>query len=250
MKKALLTTVAFGALLLNQAIASPMGGFGDGGVQLQTALNSITTAPLNASSVNVTTDDLPEGGDSYWQIGGSGGSVSTILIELAGFASTNKFGIYDRADPTKKVELFDGAATVGAQKLLSILANGSVVVNFVATGTVFAANNFGYYLDSSAQTAGGMFYSDTTLNADQTDHMVAYQGEGDIIQVPPFSAGPWGANEYALAWEDLAGGGDRNFTDMVVLVESVSPVPDGGATVAMFGLSMLGLGAVRRKLKA
>lgn len=250
MKKTLLTTVAFGALLLNQAFASPIGGFGDGGAGLQAALNSITTAPLNASSVNVTTDDLSDSQDSYWEIGGSGGSVSTILIELAGFAGTNKFGIYDAADPSKKVELFNGVATVGAQKLLSILANGSVLVNFAATGVTFAANAFGYYLDSSAEAAGGVFYSDTALNADQTDHMVAYQGEGDTIQVPPFSAGPWGANEYALAWEDLAGGGDRNFTDLVVLVESVSPVPDGGATVAMFGLSMLGLGAVRRKLKA
>lgn len=223
--------------------------FGVPGVQLQNVIDGITTAPVaGSSSVNVATDYVPDSSDSYWEIGGSGGSVATVVIELGAYANGNTLGIYDRANPASKVQVFGGAATQGSQAILSILANGSVILNFTDTGVDFAGNAFGLYLDSSAGASGGLFYSDTALNADQGDHMFAYQGVGDTIQIPPFSAGQWGPNEYILAFEDLDGSvADWNYTDMVVLVESVTPVPDGGATILMVGMALLGLAAFRRK---
>jgi len=221
--------------------------FGDGGASLQGALDGITVSP--PSSVNVTTDDISDLLDSYWQVGGSGGSVSTVIVEIAAFAADNTFGIYDFANPANRVELFNGAASTGSQVLLSILGDGSVVLNISTdTGVDFAGNNFGFYLDATVNAAsgGGFWYSDTLLNADGMDHMYAYQGVGDQIEIPPFAAGPWAANEYVLAFEDLKQSvSDRDYSDFVVLVESIQPIPVPGAVL----LGVLGLSAAGIKLR-
>ncbi|MCP5515959.1 MAG: VPDSG-CTERM sorting domain-containing protein [Verrucomicrobiales bacterium] len=93
-----------------------------------------------------------------------------------------------------------------------------------------------------------MWYSDTDLNGDGLDHMAAYQGMGDTVQIGSYSPGPWEANEYVLAFEDLDDSvSDYDYTDFVVMVESVSPVPDEGMTLTLLGGAMLGLVAFRRR---
>ncbi len=225
--------------------------FGDGGVGLQGVLDGITEG--GPSSVDVTADELADAAldgtlnDSYWSVGAAGGSLSTVIVELAGFAGTNRFGIYDMADSTNSYELFDGDATTGSQVLLSIMLDGSVRVNFADTGIDFAGNKFGFYLDATAgnENDDSVFYSDTSLNGDGIDHMYAYRGVGDTVQIAGFAAGLWEDNEFILAFEDLRGGGDRDYTDFVLMVESVSPVPVPGAIL----LGVLGLGAVGIRLR-
>jgi hypothetical protein len=204
-------------------------------------LDSITVNPAGDSSIDET---QPLANDIHWSITGSGGSLATIVIELAGFADDNTFGLYDAANSANAVQVFAGADGPGAQAVVSILLDGSVRVNFVDSGIDFAANCFGYYLG----TPNGTFYSNPALNGGN-DHMLAYQGNNsDVIQIANLAAGVWTNNEYALFWEDLAGLGDHDYDDFVVMVESVIPCPDGGATVALLGVGMLGLIALRRKL--
>ncbi len=226
-------------------------------MSLQEVLNSITTAPVaGVSSINVATAKFSDPFDAYWAIQASGTAASQVIIEIAGNSAENVIGVYDVADPDKKVVLFDGAATAGTKSSLSFSDDGSVEIMFVDSGVDFAGNQFGFYMASPVygeDNEGGKiiigtnyFYSDTTLNDDQYDHMWAVQGNGtDIIDLPNSPAGQFAVDEYMLAFEDTFGGGDEDHNDFVFMVESINPVPVPGAIL----LGLLGMSAAGLKLR-
>lgn len=202
---------------------------------LQTTINNIY---VSGTPPNVGTDYVS--GDSLWAVGGSGGAINTIVLQLTSPAQQGaSFGVYDPVTGNS-VQIFSAVANVGAQASLGIQADGSVFINFVDTGVNFAANRFAFYYAYGNST----FYSIDSLNSDGLDHMATYQGDGvDQIQILPHAAGTWSQNEYILAWENASIPGDYN--DFAVLVESITPVPDGGSTMILTGIAMLALGAFR-----
>ncbi|MGB3209090.1 MAG: DUF4114 domain-containing protein [Desulforhopalus sp.] len=265
MKKAILKSAFFATIgmcfLANNAVADVLPfGSGTGNANaanaLQTVFDNITVDPVTKedptkivdSTVNVSTDMLADDYDSNWSItGAANGAFATLIIELAGFANTNTFGLYDYNNTENKVELFGGSSGAGAQVSITIKDDGSVFVWNVDSEKDFKAGQFGFYLDSSAKDGGGLFYSNTDYNKDDKDHMYAYQGTGDMVKLPDLSAQNWLDSEYILAWEDLYNGGDRDYTDFVVMVSNVSPAPEP-ASMLLFGAGVAGLtGMVRRR---
>ncbi len=69
-----------------------------------------------------------------------------------------------------------------------------------ATDSFIADEEFGFYID----TGSDFFHTETALNMDGVDHAVVYANPG----------GPG----YIIAFEDMLGGGDMDYTDRVILV--------------------------------
>ena len=250
-------TIAIAALIhfpsVSNAVFIQPGGEGPGS-GLDAVFDNITVSspnPGNTSSIDIQSDQLSDDIDSLWKINRDAEeAAATVVIELAGFANTNTFGIYDASNSSSRVQMFAGSAGEASQAILRIEADGSVWVNWVDTGIDFAGNRFGYYLDSSARNSGGLFFSDTALNADAQDHMVAYQGKGtDTIKIGWRPEQLWDVDTYALAWEDFNGGGDGDYQDFVVMVNSVMPVPVPAA-VWLFASGLLGMIAISRRRKS
>lgn len=177
-----------------------------------------------------------------WEIGSSTISVSGIVIELAGNANSNSFGIYDLADPNNRLELFNGSDSAGNHSALQYLGGNefrSINLGTFATHTAtFGGSDFGFYL---GVPGSNYFYSDASLNGGN-DQMVAFQGDGSR-QANFFGTGSttWLPSEWVLAWEDVAyNSSDKDFNDFVVQVESVTPTPvPEPTTLALLGTGLL-----------
>ena len=207
------------------------------------------------------------GNDAYWAIAGgsSGEGAATIVIELAGFANQNSFGIYGpQGSDSTKITVFTGSDGANTKKTISIDAAGDVFINSVKEGNVGPSGVFGFYLSTPQ---GRTYYSDNALNQQKNpgdlyangyeqigndakgqpvDHLVAFQGKsGGTINAGDSKR--WEANDYILAWEDLYGGGDRDYQDMVLLVQNIRPVPEAASTLVLLGATLLGITVLQRR---
>lgn len=237
MKKLLTTLAGVAALGASAAQATPIRLDGTE-TNLQQIVNN--QAVDGSSSVDVANDQYAH--DEGWQINSIFGAQGRIVIEIAGYAGQNRLGIYDIYDPNTRVQLFTGLQSAGATTYFDLGADGRVYV--ADEDVTFTSNLFGFYLETPA----GLWFSQSDLNADEGDHLVAYQGQGDSITSP---RGPrtWGSDMFLLGWEDLsAGNWDQDYNDFVLFVSGVEGVnvPEP-ATLGLFGLGLAGFGVFGRR---
>ncbi len=241
------TAPATGTQTMGSPVCIAPSGTDGAGTGLQDQLNDMTSG---GPGIDVYHDQTSA--SAYWTVGASGVSENNLMLEIAGNAGQNSFGIFDPTHPETAVQLFAGAANAGERTQLNFLGHGIYRANYMSEDGAYlgtsgkvtfgSQNLFGYYLSGP----GGTFYSVPGLNSDGMRHMVALAGDG----ATKLNHAPFLANEYLLAWEDAtATNSDRDYNDFVVMVESVKPVPEP-AVLGLFGLGLLLIGgftALRRQ---
>lgn len=213
---------------------------------LQAALGGLLS-PAPNTVTDCLADGTGPGGDAYWN--GTGQATATILLEIAGFANLNRFGVYDRSNPSNRLEIFVGPAGPGSAASLTFLPeNGglriSVTVGGVTRSTItpFMGTGFGFYLTTPQNNT---FFSDSSLNPNGVDRMYAYLGNGGVFTTGSLTNEVFGAGDAILAYEDLLNG-DNDFQDFVVLMRGVQPVPLPAGAL-LLGSGLLGFSLWRRR---
>lgn len=167
-------------------------------------------------------------------------TIPTIFAEYTGNAPVSAFGIWFGNATTAVVgyELLKGGASAGDAAGVSIEEGRLTVFGADCIGKVncgifqndlITASAFGFWFQSGVN--GQRWYTADQLNPADDYRVLAYQ-QGQ-------------STNWALAFED---GSDFDYNDMVVKIESISPVPEPSEWALMLGgLGLVGMMARRRR---
>jgi hypothetical protein len=168
--------------------------------------------------INTATDQVD---GQVWTTSISGNATFTLMIELSAAAAGNAIGVYNVSGPPVPplFQIFPGAATAG-WFATAHFGGGNLVVtlfdnNSIIQGQNFYpgvdANGFGFYVAGP----GGTFYSEDARNPGGNAQVLTYLGTGNNF-------GDW----WQCFEDSQFAPGDKDFEDVVLLLQSVVPTPN------------------------
>jgi hypothetical protein len=253
--------ILMGSALSQAALVSGTSWDGSGNT-LQALLNA-RTSPGSAPDVNanqLTADERWSLIDNPATRGSTTRetTIATIVVEVAGFANVNEFGVYrlGKTDPGYQLRVFQGSNDAGDSKTITLARSGANWTVSVGNSSLSVpGGQFGFYL-KNGNDPRQTFFSETALNPGGADQLATYRGKtGQTIWTGRDGGNKtWGANDFVLAWEDLPyASGDKDFQDFVVLLQSgcdslLTPVPETSTVIAGLGaLLILGISGWRAR---
>jgi hypothetical protein len=230
--------------------------------------DSIQDGIFSNGSIDVTAEQIS---NAYFNPVGSD-ATAAMIIEFAGYSGATTFGMYDldtSGNVQNKVQIFDGPASAGTSAKIEFLSGDVVKITVGTTETTAnLTDTFGFYIDPNGSTTTS-FYTEDSLNPTNQAQALIYEGnDASPLEFRNIYEGTskeeFEANEFILAWEDIAwnppgGSVEPDFNDMVVFVKGIKtdndrsnnvPEPTTLAIWSIFGAGAAAVAASRRRRQA
>ena len=192
-------------------------------------------------------------------LAGTSAQAAGLIYSNPGVAISKSYSFEKLTDGDLLISFM--GSTAGYKSYLGVVVNGVdlglSLSNKVARGTTWnygwveAGSSISFYLDVT--NTGETYFSNSSLNSDGLNHLYAdaYNGGNRI-------GGKWFARaKYAaIGFEDMQGGGDKDYDDARFIAQEVGfieydPAPEPAAWAMMIaGFGLVGGAARRRKRPA
>lgn len=182
--------------------------------------NGITN--LDGSAIDPDGDQLQD--ELFYSSDGGELEVEFLGIGYAGYHSP--FGVF-----TYSGNPMSDYNPLAMTYFSPLFVQNDVAANTSYTFSVDAGTYFGFYLDSNG--TGNKFSTLNASNSDGVDHALIFEtNEG-----------------YTVAFEDINGGGDSDYEDLVVNIKGGTAAVPEPATIFLLASGLIGFAGYRKKFK-
>lgn len=151
----------------------------------------------------------------------------SLLLEEAGLADKNVFGIYDTVTQ-QQFEIFSGEAGVGNQFDVSITSDNELLIGEM---TYDLEGPISFYLGRQHINRSETFYSNDSHG--RTPQALVYQGSGQQLSFNGIDT-TFTNDSYIVGFEDMkARWSDQDYNDLVVLAKAILRLPEPEPAIAI-----------------